>query len=298
MRHAMLIMAHHNFGQLEKLCKIFDDSRFEVFLHVDRNVWKCSGVERGFDKDVFLNANPNVHLIPPISIEWGAYSMIACEMRLLDEAVRTDKFDRYHLISGDDLPIKTLNEIDSYFMDKTGIEYVSIKEMGTPKEVSKEVRERVDLYWPLQARMGRRRTVGSRLCTVVQRVFQVSRLSDADCVYLAKGPNWFSITDELARFVIEKRPWVEEHYKNTRCADEMFIQTIVVNSRFRKALAPVLDDDNLAALRLIDWERGSPYTWSMADYSELMASDALFARKFDMEKHPDLYAAICRHVLN
>ena len=33
--------------------------------------------------------------------------------------------------------------------------------------------------------------------------------------------------------------------------------------------------------RLIDWNRGSPYTFRQADFQELMASDCMFARKFD-----------------
>ena len=40
--------------------------------------------------------------------------------------------------------------------------------------------------------------------------------------------------------------------------------------------------DNYETIRyLIDWKRGKPYVYRSADYEELMASDMLFARKFD-----------------
>lgn len=40
--------------------------------------------------------------------------------------------------------------------------------------------------------------------------------------------------------------------------------------------------DNYETIRyLIDWKRGNPYVYRSADYEELMASDMLFARKFD-----------------
>jgi hypothetical protein len=35
-------------------------------------------------------------------------------------------------------------------------------------------------------------------------------------------------------------------------------------------------------MRLIDWNRGTPYTYRLPDFDELMNSDCLFARKFDM----------------
>ena len=40
-------------------------------------------------------------------------------------------------------------------------------------------------------------------------------------------------------------------------------------------------------MRLIDWKRGNPYVWTLADKEELEQSNRLFARKFDME-HEDI----------
>ena len=36
-------------------------------------------------------------------------------------------------------------------------------------------------------------------------------------------------------------------------------------------------------MRLIDWEKGGPYTWTIGDYEELSASEMMFARKFDID---------------
>ena len=36
-------------------------------------------------------------------------------------------------------------------------------------------------------------------------------------------------------------------------------------------------------MRLIDWERGAPYVWTIEDYEELSSSEMMFARKFDMD---------------
>lgn len=47
-----------------------------------------------------------------------------------------------------------------------------------------------------------------------------------------------------------------------------------MDSPFKKKLAET-------NMRLIDWNRGEPYTFRISDISELINSDILFARKFD-----------------
>lgn len=55
------------------------------------------------------------------------------------------------------------------------------------------------------------------------------------------------------------------------------MQTILVNS-------PLLDTIEDNGLRLIDWERGEPYTFREEDFDLLInpSNKNLFARKFDM----------------
>lgn len=48
----------------------------------------------------------------------------------------------------------------------------------------------------------------------------------------------------------------------------------------------------MACARLIDWERGQPYVFRMADYDEIMQSPAMFARKFSMQTDPEIVKAI------
>lgn len=103
------------------------------------------------------------------------------------------------------------------------------------------------------------------------------------------GANWFSITDELARFVLGQSAWIHSTFKNTRCADEIFLQTIVHNSEYAGRLFhPRYDDTNQAIMRLIDWKRGSPYIWRISDKQELLQSNMLFARKFNSEVDRDI----------
>lgn len=45
----------------------------------------------------------------------------------------------------------------------------------------------------------------------------------------------------------------------------------------------------------IDWKRGNPYTFEDGDYEELIASDYLFARKFDTDQYPKICKALYKN---
>ena len=103
----------------------------------------------------------------------------------------------------------------------------------------------------------------------------------------AKGANWVSITQACVEYVVSKKPFVLKRFNYTFCPDEFFLQTLVWNHPdFRAALYSEKDEYE-GCMRLIDWKRGNPYVWTMADKEELEQSNRLFARKFDM-KHEDI----------
>ena len=82
-------------------------------------------------------------------------------------------------------------------------------------------------------------------------------------------------------YTLSKEKEIRKCFGYGLCADELFLQTIVMNSRFRNNL---VND----SLRFIDWERGKPYTFSDEDFQLLISSNKLFARKFDYEKCPGI----------
>lgn len=55
---------------------------------------------------------------------------------------------------------------------------------------------------------------------------------------------------------------------------------------------PNCNNDQMACSRPIDWERGRPYVFRMADYDEIMQSAAMFARKFSMQTDSEIVKAI------
>lgn len=130
----------------------------------------------------------------------------------------------------------------------------------------------------------------------VQKLIRVNRKKSR--IELQKGANWFSITHELAKYVVKKREWIEEFFKNTANPDELFLQTLIINSYFKDNLyCKKFDNTYDSCKRFIDWERGNPYVWREIDFDLLIKSDFLFARKFDYLKSPNIVNEIFSYLI-
>lgn len=216
----------------------------------------------------------------------GGYSQIKTEIDLLKAAI-PQKYQYYHLLSGADLPLKSQEYIHQFFSDNQGKEFV---QLGT-KEYIKNTQQRYKYYWIFQENLGNGRKNALykalnklRYATVfLQSVFKIDRRKRNEDVFECyySGAQWFSITHDFAKYVVSKEKQIRRVFNKTTCCDEVFLQTILMNSRFKENLYhKESDGDYIAIMRKIDWNRGSPYTWLKNDYEELINSEFLFARKF------------------
>ena len=81
-RHAYLIMAHNHFDFLKELLGCLDDSRNDIYLHIDKKAGS-------FDPNQFtkvLNSS-RLFFTERLDVRWGGYSQIACELLLLKTAI-------------------------------------------------------------------------------------------------------------------------------------------------------------------------------------------------------------------
>ena len=282
LRHAYLIMAHGNFPILEKQLRFLDSENADFFIHIDAKV-------KGFDFDRFrsIPEKSRVTFVDRIRVSWGHSSQIEAELILLRAALY-GRYDYYHLLSGVDVPVKSRAYIEEYFETHNGLNFLHFQH----EHINREHADRVRYYYPLQRlniqnrvlRLGLRRAE-----VLLQRPFvDRTRYLPAGTV-LQKGANWFSITHALAEYVVSNRDRIRETFRSTFCCDEVFIQTMVMSSRFRDTLPPeYYGDDHKNCLRYVDWRRGKPYTFTDADFDELIHTGEpyLFARKFSYSAWP------------
>ena len=129
-RHAYLILAHTNFGQLRKLLELLDDPRNDIFVDVDA---KADFNPESFDGA--CKASGLTFLDHRIKVSWGGVSIMRAELRLLKKATATAKYDYYHLISGMDLPIKSQDTIHDFFDAHSGREFLSLWKLSSRTEM-------------------------------------------------------------------------------------------------------------------------------------------------------------------
>lgn len=282
-RHAYLIMCHNNFMHLARLLQALDNEKNDIYVHVDKKAGDCpfEMLEKSVRK-------ANLFWVKRRSVNWGGVSQIRTELFLLKQAAET-YHSYYHLLSGMDFPLKSQRYIHEFFSDHQGSEFINFDKKAIEEA---EFIDRVRYYYFFQDMVGRNKGKIPALCYHMQKIllsFQKNRNVDRTKKYsfaLYKGTNWFSITHELVIYLLQNRKIIKRLCRRSLCADEIFLQTLVMVSPYRNN---IVND----SLRYIDWKRGNPYIFTEMDYEELRKTDKLFARKFDEKVSAKLTEKIC-----
>ena len=277
MRIAILILAHKNPAQLQRLINHFNKD-FSVYVHADR-------------KMNFQTSGEDAQIISNYSVSWGSYKQILATRDLFSLAHK-DRYDRYLLISGQDLPLKSNRYLISFFEENPHnyIEYRKLPSAdgwgGGPGV------KRMSLYWFDESRdkSSFRRKLKKKfqklLHKIQKRLFLYRKLPEN----LYGGANWMDLNQQAMDVItshIEQNPSCLERYRNTRCADEIFFQSVLLNTPEKLSLVN-------RSLRYIDMETGPehPRILRINDLAELRSSNQLFARKFDEEIDNEVIDAI------
>lgn len=281
--HAILIIAHNQFELLKKLILALDDEKNDIFVHIDAKV-------KDFDFDSFksLPKYSEIHFTDRVNVTWGDFSQVEAEMILLNASVNNEtenkKYSYFHLISGCDLPIKSNDEIHRFFDENIGKEFIHF---SSNKASSTSV-TRIKYYHFFRSKRTFFRKLLSYSILQIERLIGVNRLKKNN-ITVQKGCNWFSITGDFARYIVQNMQKWKTVFEYSYCADEVFVQTIFVNSPFKNNLfMKNCNNNHLACARLIDWERGNPYVFRKEDFELIKSSSAMFGRKFSLDIDPEI----------
>lgn len=267
-KHAYLIIAHDNFYILETLLKMLDDDRNDIYIHID--------IKTEFDFEYFKNITKysNIYYVKRENIKWGHYSMIQAELNLFKAALEGGDYRYFHLLSGVDLPLKSQEYIHDYLEKNDGTLLVSCtkeKYMTNP-----QILRRFQYYWLFKGKL-------RKYIIKVQKKLKFSRLDPT--IKYNFGSQWVSITDEVVRLIISKEKWIQKTFRFGYICDEIYIQTIIMNSEYMKDLCdkPNSEERISGNMRYTRWPvtgGAHPIIFEEKDFEELIQSDCLFARKF------------------
>ena len=262
-QNAYLIMAHTDFEILKKTISILDDKDADFYIHID-----CKAKDFDLDELKKCIDKSDMYFITSSDIRWGDRIQVDLEINMLREAIKK-KYKYYHLLSGVDFPLKKPEYINQFFEDHNGKNFIDFGERN------QNAIDRLKYYYFFQKATGHRKSFLfyiQKILLILQKIIKVNRIrGKEDEIY--KGANWFSINHDLASYVVSNFYKYDKMFDRTVCADEIFLQTMVMASPYKET---VINE----CLREIDWKRGNPYVYQKCDYELLVNSDNIFARKF------------------
>ncbi len=290
-RLAFLILAHTDPQHVARLCRRLLPYG-SVFVHVDGKR----------DLQPFLAAAPDgaTFLRRRVRVTWGGFSIVQATLRLIEEGLRSaPAAQRFVLLSGQDYPIRPLDELAELFEDEPLREYVQTFRMvdsdhHRPQVLNYRHLNDVLPFAPAGA-LGKAVFQFNRLIRRIDRETgkRFVRRYPFDLTP-AYGSQWWALTRDALEHIVEfvkRNPRYVRFYRNTFAPDEHFFQTIVHGSPQAAGTEGIQPHrgqhvPDMANLHLIDAALAKVFT--LEDLSALQASDRFFVRKVTTERSTPL----------
>ena len=280
MKHAYLIQIHLNFSLLDHLLEMFDSEKNDFYILVDKKV------KSSFSSLVTYKPKySKIYEVPRISIFWGGSSMIQAIFSMLRSAKEHGPYDYYHYMQGADFPIRSVKEIEDFYREHAGKEFIHFN----PKVYSEGKYKLNYHHFFVNNQYYRNCKLLHYLShgiAMIERRLWKGKFPDRE--FYAGSALW-SITDDFCEYLLN-HPSFEEQSKHALCSDEALFQTLIMESPFKDNIYRFEEDGG--NLYYIDWKRrvgNSPHTFTIDDYETLihLPEYYLFARKItDAESMP------------
>lgn len=295
MKQALLVMAHDNFEQLETMMRSLDYEGFDFFVHID-----ARSKDVPFDRLSLCCKRSNVSFVERMKVYWGDGSQVSCSLRLLSAAMQGGGYSIFHLLTGQDMPLRPAREIWRWFDERRDSNFIGIAHSDLAGNITQEERRRWCTYYFFTQK--ERKAFWFKLRGVLSRLqFALGmRRGEKDCLVYGKGSACWSISVDFASWLLGRRDMVRKRFcDRTFCCDEVFMQTMLLSSPFTDSQWDPAGDEFSQNARLMDWSRPEgtgPHVWRMEDWETLVMSDRMFARKFDERIDLRVIDALCNRV--
>ena len=266
MRHAWLIIAHNEFGILQRLVSALDSPQSEIYIHIDKKVESLP--------DIHVKRSRLIFLSDRIDVRWGSILQIKCELVLLKTAFASGPYDYYHIISGTTLPLKSFEEIDLYFHQYRGKSvFRSLCQPPSSQEILKVRRYNLFVrhYASPKAFLRKSSQFLWKASVAIQRLLGIEA-NQGKVFYNAS--NWVSLTQDAVKYILGRERDILKTYRYSFCGDEYFIPSELMGSPLKDAL---INGDHYLLHKII---HSNASVYPLTEYNRLSESGYLFARKF------------------
>jgi hypothetical protein len=260
-RIAYVVSAYKYPEQLGRLLRRLSTPTASFAVHVDRKTRPAVfRAMREATRDV-----ANVRFLPRHVSHWGGFGHVRASLKGLADAFEQELgFDYVVLLTGQDYPLRSAATIEGFLGESGGRTFMNHWPLPYPPWGERGGLDRIE-DWHLV-------TFGRLHVALPLR----RRLPGGLTPY--GGGAYWCLSHPVAEYVhefVRRNPGYVRFFEHVLIPDELFFQTIVLNSPFA---ADVVDDN----LRYIDWTREpAPAVLGAEDFPALVGSGKLFARKFD-----------------
>lgn len=280
-----LILVHRYPKQVRRLIQRLYTEHTAFLIHVDRRV------DIALFQQELRDINTVRFIVSRHVSKWGSGGIADAFLSGFREILSSDfKTDYVIVLSGQDYPLRSNEQIQQFFTLNLGKNFVYYFPMPGVSEYRGEWNDRINryhftfrgesyIYPPYTVPT----TVKGWIKHVLFALYFFRKRVHPKYLKPYGGSTWSMLTVEAARYIVkflDDHPDFMEFHKHSVCSDEMVQSTILLNS------PPVIRDTIVNKdLRYCDWtprpREPCPATLTSTYFPILVASDALFARKFD-----------------
>jgi len=289
-RHAFMIITFRDIKVVSKFIDQIDDPRNDIFIHIDK---KSQLTPEDFPRP----KHARMKIYKKYLVVWGGSNIARTELYLLKKAY-PHHYDYFHLCSEADMMIKTNDQFHDFFKANKGKEFIHFQD----KSLRPEHLNRVEQYHPLTQLIYRfpSKKVRHHLIEADKKMVKLQKMVGFKRSHpfesLQKGCNWFSITSDLAAYVLANEKKLLKFIRGSFIPEESILQSLVQGTVFMDRLYDQnFDNNHLAAGRMLDWERGTPYVFRLEDFDLLVNSPGLIARKFSSDVDYEIVKKLNRY---
>lgn len=264
MTAAYLMLAHDNLDVAGEVARALGADGRALAAHIDA---------RAPDADVaaFRDAAGDALMIKRRPCEWGMFSLVSATLDGLEMLVSSGRdFSHVMLVSGADLPLRPMADLDAFLSANPGADIIESVELSEKRWVMDGLsEERLRLFHPFNWRKRQRLFDAS---VEVQRFLRVRR-SLPSKISPALGSQWWCLSRGTIESILNdpQLPDLKRFFRWSWIPDECFFQTLARRHGTRLInMSPTLARFN---------DLGLPFTFYDDHISLLEQCDHFFARK-------------------
>ncbi len=275
MKIACLIVTYTSAVQTKRMIDRLNNGQFDFYIHLDKKV--------NIKTHQLLFEIPNVYFIKNrVDVRWAGYSTVQAAFNGIKQITSSGiEYSFINLITGQDYPIKPAEYITDFLEHNVGKEFIEYKGFDTDWT---EAKERIEKYHFTNLRV-----IGKDHLARIFNFFFRHRKMPVNMLMYGISTFW-TLSPACALYVVnyvEKNTAFRRFVKYTWGVDEFIFQTVLMNSAYKDTII----NKNY---RYMDWSAGGarPKFLGIEDFDKIMASDAFFGRKFNIDKDEHILAMI------